>query len=63
VKPALVHAPGGGGGQLFNVTHFPSERSKEARFCSSMLDFFDFIFYHGLMDLPLVGGTFNWPNN
>jgi hypothetical protein len=28
-----------------------------------MVDFFDFIFYRGLMDLPLVGGTFTWSNN
>jgi hypothetical protein len=25
-----------------------------------MMKFYDFIFYQGLMDLPLVGGTFTW---
>jgi hypothetical protein len=41
----------------FNVTHFPSERLGEARFCPALMEFFDFIFDKGLMDLPLVGGS------
>jgi hypothetical protein len=28
-----------------------------------MMEFSDFIFYQGLMDLPLVGGTYTWSNN
>jgi hypothetical protein len=28
-----------------------------------MLDFSNFIYEQGLMDLPLVGGTFTWSNN
>jgi hypothetical protein len=28
-----------------------------------MLELFDFNFEQGLMDLPLVGGTFTWSNN
>jgi hypothetical protein len=28
-----------------------------------MMDFSDFIFEQGLMDLPLVGGSFMWSNN
>jgi len=39
-------------GRAFNITRFPSERLGA-----------DFIFYHGLMDLPLVGGKFTWSNN
>jgi hypothetical protein len=27
---------------------------------ATMMKFYDFIFYQGLMDLPLVGGTFTW---
>jgi hypothetical protein len=41
------------GGDL-NVTQFPSERSGEARLCSTIMDFSD----QGLRDLPLTGGSF-----
>jgi hypothetical protein len=44
----------------FNVTQFSSERSGEPRLCPAMAELSDFMFYHGLMDLPLVGGTFIW---
>jgi hypothetical protein len=48
----------------FNVTHVPSERSGEARFCQALVEFSNFIFYLGLMDLfPLVGASFMWSNN
>lgn len=41
----------------FKVTQFPSERSGEARLCPTMVEFPNFIFYQGIMDLPRVGGT------
>ena len=47
----------------FNVTRFPSERSRNVRQSSAMSDFSDFISSHGLMDFPLAGGTFTWSNN
>jgi hypothetical protein len=28
-----------------------------------MLDFLEFIFLKGLLDIPLVGGNFTWSNN
>jgi hypothetical protein len=43
----------------FNVTCFPSERSRAA--CRlGMSDFVDFLHDQGLLDLPLVGGLFTW---
>jgi hypothetical protein len=47
----------------FNVTCFSSERSSEARMCPAMLEFSDFIYEQGLMDIPLVGGSFTWSSN
>jgi exonuclease III len=47
----------------FNVIRFPMERSSGVRLNSSMLEFSDFIFEQGLMDLPLAGGLFTWSNN
>jgi len=47
----------------FTVARFPSERSGEACLFQAMMEFFDFSLDHGLMDLPLVGGTFTWSNN
>jgi hypothetical protein len=47
----------------FNVTRFPSDRLGEACLCPAMVEFSDFIFYKGMMDLPLVGRTFTWLNN
>jgi hypothetical protein len=41
-----------------NVTRFPSERLGEACYCLAMLEFFYFISEQGLMDIPLVGGSF-----
>jgi hypothetical protein len=47
----------------FNVTRFPSERSRNARISHAMSDFSDFISDQGLMELPLAGGTSTWTNN
>jgi hypothetical protein len=47
----------------FNVTRFPSERLGEARLCRALVEFSDFVFEQGLMELPLAGGTFTWSNN
>ena len=47
----------------FNVTRFPSERSRNAHQSPAMLEFSDFISDKGLMDFPLEGGTFTWSNN
>jgi hypothetical protein len=44
----------------FNVTRFPSERSGAARLSSTMMEFSDFIYDQGLIELPLVGGAFAW---
>jgi hypothetical protein len=46
----------------FNVIRFPCERSRAARISPAMADFSDFILKHGLMDLPLIGGSFTWSN-
>jgi hypothetical protein len=45
-------------GGAFNVTRFPCERSVEARLCPTMVEFFDFIFDQGLMDIFLVSRIF-----
>jgi hypothetical protein len=45
----------------FNVTRFP--RLEVAHLCTIMMEFSDFICDLGLMDLPLVGGTYSWSNN
>jgi hypothetical protein len=50
-------------GETSTSLDFPSERLGEAHFCPAMVEFFDFIFDQGLMDIPLVGGTFTWSNN
>jgi hypothetical protein len=47
----------------FNVTCFPVEISRDVRLSAAMLEFSDFISEQGLMDLPLVGGSFTWSNN
>ncbi len=47
----------------FNVTRFPTERLGADHFTSAMNDFFEFIFFLGLMDIPLEGGRFTWCNN
>ena len=45
------------GGDL-NVTHFPSETSREGQFSPTKTEFSYFIFYQVLIDLPLVRGMF-----
>ena len=44
----------------FNVTRFPSERSGGAHLDSAMMEFLDFISEQGLLDLPLVEGSYTW---
>jgi hypothetical protein len=44
----------------FNVTRLLSERSDGAHLDSSMMEFSDFISEQGLLDLPLVGGSYTW---
>jgi hypothetical protein len=51
-----------GVGGDFNV-HFPCEKSGKFRQSEAMLDFLVFVFDQGLMDIPIVGGNFNWSNN
>jgi hypothetical protein len=46
----------------FNATRFPSERLGNHRYAPSMEEFSRFIFDHGLMDIPLMGGQFTWSN-
>jgi hypothetical protein len=47
----------------FNVTRLPSERLGEARFGPVVVEFSDFIFEQGLMDISLIGSSFTWSNN
>jgi len=47
----------------FNVTRFPAERSRDVRLNVAMMEFSDFIFKHGLMDLSLARGSFTWSND
>jgi hypothetical protein len=49
-------------GGNFNVIRFPCERSGATHIPSAMTEFSDFILEHGLMDLPLTGGSFTWTN-
>lgn len=42
----------------FNICHFPNERLGDACFSTTMVVFSNFIFESGLMDIPLVGGSF-----
>jgi hypothetical protein len=43
----------------FNVC-FPCEKSGESRQSAAMLQFSEFIFDQGLVDIPLVGGNLTW---
>jgi len=47
----------------FNVIRFPVERSSDVCLNTAMMEFSDFIFEQGLMDLPLARGSFTWSNN
>ncbi len=47
----------------FNVIRYPSERSEDTCRSQAMMEFPDFIFDQGLMDIPLVGGKFMRSNN
>jgi hypothetical protein len=46
-----------------NIIRLPRERLSDSRFSTAMVEFYHFIFEHGLMDIPLVGGNFTWSNN
>jgi hypothetical protein len=50
-------------GLHFNVTRFSNERAGLTQVASAMWEFLDFILEQGLMDIPLVGGSFTWSNN
>ena len=47
----------------FNVTHFLNGRVGASRLTSAMWELLDFISEQGLMDTPLVRGSFTWSNN
>lgn len=47
----------------FNIICYSSERSGDTHFSSAILEFSEFIFEQGLMDIPLVGENFTWSNN
>ena len=47
----------------FNVERFPSERLSSVFFTQAMHEFSNFISEHGLIDLPLEGGSFTWSNS
>jgi hypothetical protein len=45
------------------IIYYPSERSSNTHLSPAMLEFSEFIFDQGLMDIPLVGGNFTWFKN
>jgi hypothetical protein len=47
----------------FNVIRNPGERLRASRHAQAMIDFSDFIFEQGLIDLPMVGGRIKWSNH
>ena len=47
----------------FNVVRFPSERLSSVFLIQAMHQLSDFISKHGLIDLPLEGGSFTWSNS
>ena len=47
----------------FNVVRFPSEKSRQATFSTSMQNFSNFISDFGLLETPLKGGKYTWSNN
>jgi hypothetical protein len=50
-------------GGNFIVTRFPAERPRDVCLNAAMMEFSDFIFEQGLMDLPLARGSFTWSIN
>jgi len=50
-------------GGNFNVTRFPAKRLRDVRLNATMMEFSDFIFEQGLMDLPFAGESFMCSNN
>ena len=51
-----------GGKGDFNVVRHPGERLRNSRNTQTMMDFADFNFEQGLIDLPNVGGQITWSN-
>lgn len=47
----------------FNIVCYPFERLGSNRISSDMRDFSEFIFFMGLLDLPLEGGNITWSNS
>lgn len=47
----------------FNFTHFLSDRSGETHYSPTMMEYSKFTFEQGLIDLPLIGGSYTWSNN
>jgi hypothetical protein len=50
-------------GSDFNISRYPNERSSESRLSPTLLKFSKSIFYQGLMDILLIGGSFTWSNH
>ena len=46
----------------FNIIRFSLERLGAANCTWAMYGFFDFISFHGLMDIPMEGGLYTWSN-
>ena len=49
-------------GRGFNVIRNPGEQLRASRHTQAMIDFSNFIFEQGLIDLPMVGGRIRWSN-
>ena len=47
----------------FNIIRFPSERLGATTSTWAMYEFSDFIFLHGLMDIPMEGGLYTRSNS
>lgn len=47
----------------FNVVCFPSERLGKEAITTTIQDFSNFIFSHGLMDVHMDSGLLTWSNN
>ena len=47
----------------FQCCSFPNEVIRGCYFIQAMHDFSDFIFVHGLLDIPMAGGRYTWSNS
>jgi hypothetical protein len=45
------------------VVRFPSERLGDSSYFAAVVEFSDFIFVQGLVDVLIVRGQFTWSNN